>query len=191
MKFVLSLSAVAGLVLASGALCPAQTAATQPATATSQPATQAAPASQLPLLAGKWTVRHTAASNTSAIGQIVTDIAAAETWQITVNKDTLTITEERVTKAGKPFSKKEKATTQMVAMEVSGLSVAGDKATFVVKETPLKKAQGATVTTTYHLQLVSGSTITGTYSRDRDIASLIGSVRSHEDGSVELVKTAQ
>lgn len=192
--FLTAFVSVSSIVLASQSAAWAQAAATQPAThpattATSQPATQKAPESKLPTLAGRWSVKRTANTNTTALGQLVTDIAAADTWTVAVNKDQLAVSEEKIVKAGKPFSK-EKPTTQNIVLEVSGLSVTGDKAVFTVKEVPLKHARGATITTTYTLQLGAGALITGTYVRDSDIAGPLGSIRSHEEGSVELSKLA-
>lgn len=172
-----------GMILGGAAALGAQTATSQPATATAPATSQ--PASQLPTLAGRWSVKRTATTNTTALGQLVTDIAGAETWNVTVNKDQVAITEEKITKAGKPFSK-EKPQTKTIKLDVSGITVTGDKATFVVKETE----RSATTTTTYHLQLNTGETVKGTYTRDRDVTGPLGSIRSHEEGTVQMDKLA-
>lgn len=150
---------------------------TQPTTAPALvPATQPAGVS-LGALGGKWSVKLSPGSG--ALGALVGQAMPAETWTVTVSGEKVTVTAEHLDKKKKTVS---------VAMNVTQAKLAGDQLTLTLGQSSSGRLGSETVTTTYQFPLTQDASLSGTFSRDRELPNPLGSTKLHEDGSVTLTR---
>jgi hypothetical protein len=152
--------------------------------ATTQPAAAAAPSTQpaaitLATFAGKWTVQQSKATG-NALGDAVSQAIPGETWTVTATGGKVSIT------LAPPANARKKATP--VTLNVTDAKLDGGKLSLTVVRTIAGKHASETSTTVYQFPLTQDATLTGTFSRDREIPNPLTSVRIHDDGNVTLAK---